>query len=431
MSTDVRRAPLPVAQQVFSESPPPATTVGRLLADIHELAPAIAARAAEIENARRLPSDLVATLKSIGVFRLFVASSHGGLELDLPTGLEILATLSRIDGSVGWIAMNNSVGSLFVPSLPRETYERIYRDGPNVTFAGVSQPAGKAWPAAGGWRVGGRWPFASGCRHADWMAGFCVVTEEDGKPLLGEAGQSQMRCVWLPARDWRIEDTWHAAGLKGTGSDHIVLEDKVVPAANFFDPLRGTPCLPGPLYRAVPQLLPLLNGAAALGMAEGALDDLLAVADAGRQQLRAAVPMRESETFHYELGRVVADLVAARAFLQAQGASHWRHAVAGTLNDEALLAEGTQAGIWVTTTCLRVVDACFALAGGSAVYDSSSLQRRLRDLHVAAQHATVQQRHYAAAGKSVGERFRRRPTELDQAAVEVVVPRRGAANIAH
>jgi hypothetical protein len=34
------------------------------------------------------------------------------------------------------------------------------------------------------------------------------------------------------------------------------------------------------------------------------------------------------------------------------------------------------------------------------VYDSSPLQRRLRDLHVAAQHATVHQRHYVAAGKA-------------------------------
>jgi len=51
---------------------------------------------------------------------------------------------------------------------------------------------------------------------------------------------------------------------------------------------------------------------------------------------------------------------------------------------------------------------CFALAGGSAVYDSSPLQRRLRDLHTAAQHAAVQQRHYAAAGKIAAEQFRRR-----------------------
>jgi len=118
--------------------------------------------------------------------------------------------------------------------------------------------------------------------------------------------------------------------------------------------------------------------------------------------------MRESETFQFELGRVCADLRAARAFLRAQGASHWRHAVAGTLRDEALSAEGTQAGIWVATTCVRVADACFALAGGNAVYDSSPLQRRLRDLHTAAQHAAVQQRHYATAGKMATEQFRRR-----------------------
>src|SRR5262249_8412913 len=90
---------------------------------------------------------------------------------------------------------------------------------------------------------------------------------------------------------------------------------------------------------------------------------------------------------------------AARGFLQVQGASHWRHALAGTLNDEALFVEGTQTAVWIVTTCVRAADTCFALAGGSALYETSPLQRRLRGLHVAAQHATVQQRHYANAGK--------------------------------
>ena len=67
------------------------TTAKRLLADIRELAPDITARAAEIEAARRIPPDLVETLRSIGVFRLFVPRSHGGLEIDLPTALEIIA----------------------------------------------------------------------------------------------------------------------------------------------------------------------------------------------------------------------------------------------------------------------------------------------------------------------------------------------------
>jgi alkylation response protein AidB-like acyl-CoA dehydrogenase len=63
------------------------------------------------------------------------------------------------------------------------------------------------------------------------------------------------------------------------------------------------------------------------------------------------------------------------------------------------MAEGTQAGVWVTNACLRVAEICFALGGGSAVYEGSKLQRRLRDLQVAAQHAAVQQRNYVDAGK--------------------------------
>src|SRR5262249_35671486 len=167
----------------------------------------------------------------------------------------------------------------------------------------------------------------------------------------------------------------------------MAVRDTVVPAANFFDLASGVPCLPGPLYQAVRQVLPLLHGAVSVGMAEGAVDDLVALANTGRQQLRAAVAMRDSEAFQSELGRVAADIRAARAFLEGQAARHWRHALAGTLRDEALLTEGTQTATWLATTCVRAADACFALGGSSALYESSPLQRRLRDLHAAAQHA--------------------------------------------
>jgi alkylation response protein AidB-like acyl-CoA dehydrogenase len=94
----------------------------RLLANIRELAPAITSRAAEIEAGRRMPPDLVQALRSIGIFRIFVPQSHGGLELDMPTALEILGALSRIDGSVGWTAMIGGGCDLFAPLLPRDTY---------------------------------------------------------------------------------------------------------------------------------------------------------------------------------------------------------------------------------------------------------------------------------------------------------------------
>jgi len=372
----------------------------RLLADIRELATAISSRAAEIEAGRRMPPDLVEALRSIGIFRMFVPQSHGGLELDMPAALEIFGALSRIDGSVGWTAMIGGGCDMFASLLPRDTYEQVYENGPDVIIAGTVQPAGRAEAVAGGWRVNGRWPFASGCQHADWMFGLCVMTEA-GKPLPGPAGEGGpplVRGVFLPAREWHIEDTWYVAGLKGTGSHHIALRDTVVPAANLFDLVNGVPCLPGPLYQAVRQFLPLMHGASSVGMAEGALDELVALANTGRQQ-QAAVPMRDSETFQGELGRIGAELRAARAFLQVQAASHWRHALAGTLKDEALYTQGTQSAIWLATTCVRAADACFALAGSGAIYETSPLQRRLRDLHTAAQHFAAQQRHYVSAGK--------------------------------
>src|SRR5262245_26467231 len=85
----------------------------RLLIDIQDLTPALGARAAEMEAEGRIPEDVVGLLKAIGAFRLFVPQSHGGLELELPTGLRIVTALARIDGSVGWTAMIGNGGPLF------------------------------------------------------------------------------------------------------------------------------------------------------------------------------------------------------------------------------------------------------------------------------------------------------------------------------
>lgn len=369
---------------------------GMLLA-IRELAPVIAARAAEIEAARRLPPDLVDRLKSIGIFRMFVPRSHGGLELDLPAGLEVMKALARLDGSVGWIAIVAGVGGLFAAASRPELYQRVYQDGPDVAICGSSQPAGTAERVADGYLVKGRWPFASGCTHADWIGGFCIVTE-NGKPALGPQGKPQVRAVLLPAHDWEIEDSWHAAGLKGTGSHHITLRETLVPETHVFD-LDAAPRLSGPLYQALRQWLPLLHGAFSVGLAEGTVDELLALAHTGRQQLYAAVPMQESEIFQFELGRISADLRAAQAFYEVQVASHWRRALSGAVNDADLLIEGARSAVWLATTCVGIADACFALAGSSAVYESSPLQRRLRDLHVGAQHAHAQQGQYVEIGK--------------------------------
>jgi indole-3-acetate monooxygenase len=362
---------------------------------IRDLKPLVLRDAIEADENYGLSTAVIDAMKSAGIFRIFVPREHGGLELDLPQIVEVIRSLSRIDASVGWTAMIGAGSALFATMLPRAIFERIYRNHADTIIAGSTQVLGRVEKRDDGWHASGRWPFASGCRHADWMLGFCKLVEsKDGEP-----GKPKVVVVILPASNWTIEPTWRAPGLKGSGSHHIVLDSTVVPNENFFDMSAQERWADGPLYGGVPQIIALLHGAVSLGIAEGALDDLLAIAASGRRQERADAPMRDTEAFQTDLGCLHAALRAARGLLLEQTESHWRHALAARLGTNALLVEGSQAAIWTIGTCVSVVDKCFALAGSAALYDDSPLQRRMRDIHVAAQHNLMQPRHYVKAGK--------------------------------
>jgi len=371
----------------------------RLLADVRALAPEIVARAGEAEASRTLPRDLVDKLRAIGVFRMFAPESHGGLELALPDILEIVSAIAAADGSAGWTVMIGVYSAPMFSRLPRATFDAIYARSPDIIQAGGVQSSGKAEIVEGGYRVSGRWQTASGCLHADWILGGCVVTK-GGAPVDGPfQGRPLERQVVLPASAWTIEDTWNSLGLKGTGSHHVNLADVFVPEAQSLDFAMGPSCLPGPLYDVIGPTVPLLHAAFALGLAEGARADLLAVAASGRQQLFSRTLLRDTTTFQYELGRIDADIRAARAYFEQRAALEWRRALAGTPGDPTRFVETQQMEIWVTATSARAIDLCHTLAGANAVYDSSPLQRRLRDIHTGSQHVMAHLRHYATAGR--------------------------------
>ena len=370
------------------------TDAARILSDVRSMCPLLGTRSREFEADRRIPVDVIDRLKEIGVFQMLVPRSHGGLELDLATIVSVIVELARADASTAWTAMIGSGSTLYASMLPKRVYDAIYVAGPDVVFAGSTQLLGTARRIDAGWHVSGRWPFASGCLHADWIIGFCAVEADDP----AQPGPPRTLAVVLPASRWRIDDSWHVPGLKATASHHVALDREIVATDCLFDLATGWPWLEGPLYTGVHQILSLLHAAVSLGIAQAALADIVTLARSGRRQHLAPAPMRDSEIFQVELGRAQADVRAAEALLMAQVDSHWCAARAGTLATPAKLIEGSQTAIWVADTCRRATDTCFALGSSAALYDHSPLQRRMRDMRVAAQHSYVQPRQYSKAG---------------------------------
>ena len=380
---------------------PDGVTLDQMLLRIAALAPMVARLAPDIEQDRRLPAELVSAFKSARIYSMLVPRRYGGLELDAPSSFRAVAALARLDGSVGWNAMIGQIASLMPFLASPALCEEIFRDGKDHVFAGSGQPVGRAERVPGGWKVTGSWPFASGCQYAEWIGPTCV-TMENGSPIEAADGPGPMtRTFLIPAERWEIRDTWHAFGLRGTGSHHVVLTDAFVPDENFFEFPFGASFAPDPIFRMFPELVALSHGSVAVGIAEGAIMDLVELAGAGVKQLFMTTPLVETERFKEGLARLDADLMAARALLESQITRVWHDRERPAAKNPARGAEQRQAAVWITSACLRVAEGCFELAGSRAVYESSSLQRRVRDLRVAAQHVAVHPRHYVTAGAAI------------------------------
>jgi alkylation response protein AidB-like acyl-CoA dehydrogenase len=366
-----------------------ATTPERVIAAARELAPTIAARAAEAEAARRVPRDLLDQLVGASCFGMLLPRSHGGVGADLTAALRLLETLARADASVAWTVMIGGSAWVDLAGLPRTTFDALFTGAP-VIVAGVFAPSGSITPVDGGYRVTGRWGFASGCEHADVLYGNCVEGIVDGAPRL--------RIAVLTPDQVEVEDTWTVSGLCGTGSHHIRVTDVLVPAERTLNPLAAEPCLDAPVARIpVPALLALHIAAVAIGTAQGAVDDVGDLAPR-KVPLLAAGPLAAGPLFQFELATADTELRAARALLHETAESLWSNAVAGDPFTLVQRAEARAAAVWATARAAAVVDAAYRSGGGSALYADNPLQRRLRDAHAITQHFLVKQDTMITAG---------------------------------
>ena len=348
------------------------------------LVPVLRERAAEAEARRRLPVETVHDLVQTGLIRATLPRRLGGTEIDYRTMMELVAIIAHGCGSTAWVACNFLSCTFKLARWPREAQDEVWNNSLDALLTGTLVfPAGRAKRGGGGYVLSGRWPFGSGINHADWH--FFGATEEDGT----------LSMFLVPKSDYTIIDTWRAAGLRGTGSHHVTVDDMFVPDHRRLrvEDTRdgnspGNAVNTGAVYRR-----PLFSmffswvGASVLGIAEAAVENYAAVT---RSRLANYSGQRVADygTVQVNLAEAMSSVEAARRLFLQNCDDAMAIAKAGDLPTLEQRARYRAEGAFASTLCCRAVDLVFTASGGGGLYDDNPLSRSFRDIHAGRAHIT-------------------------------------------
>jgi alkylation response protein AidB-like acyl-CoA dehydrogenase len=356
----------------------------------------VRARAPEIEQARRLPADLAATLAKSGLFRMMAPSVYGGGQASPVDYVRTVEAMAEADASTGWCVMIAATTGLLTAYLPEDHARAIMAD-PDTITGGVFAPMGKAVAQGDHWRVSGRWKWASGSQNCAWLAGGAMLIE-DGQPLLDDQGQPRHKMMLFPAAEVELLDTWRVAGLCGTGSVDMVAQDVLVPRDRAVALHADTPRIDAPLYRFPPfGLLAAGVAAVSLGNARASLDAFAHRAARATSQ-GSQRKLAERNVVQAEFARATANLEAARAFYYQAMEAAWAAVQTGKAPIEAR-AKVRLASAHAAQVGADVTRAIYDLGGGAAVFLDDELQRRFRDAHVITHHVMVAPSMFELTGR--------------------------------
>ena len=369
-----------------------------LLQRAEALLPSLSERAAAAESARRLPAETAAAFHENGLFRVLQPARVGGAELDYGILVDLGAVVARACPSSAWNLTNLLSHHWMLALFEAEVQEEVWGPDPDVLIAAsLIFPAGKARAVDGGFTISGRWPFASGIDNSGWTMLGGIVAGTD---------PAEHRIFVLPRSDYEILDTWHAAALRGTGSNDVVAADAFVPAHRTLavEETKGgkAPGLAlngGALYRLpVFAMFPYVLAGCALGAAEGALDGFVG-ATRRRVGSYSGVRVAEHAPVQIKIAEAAVRIEAAGALMRAACAEAMAHGAAGTVPDFVTKTRYRRNGAYAANECRRAVAILFEVAGGAALYEHNPLQRYFRDVHAINAHISF---NFDIAGAQYG-----------------------------
>jgi alkylation response protein AidB-like acyl-CoA dehydrogenase len=359
------------------------TPVTALLDRLPALAAQFSSRARETEQLATLPADLVAEAKRAGVFTMFMPAALGGLEAPPATLVEVVEELSRADASAGWCTLIGNA-TFFFSWLDPSVATGLIAGQPHISVAASFSPIGRFTPSGQGFRLNGTWKFMSGCRHADWFFLGGHIMDGDSPSMID--GRPDWRLAVVRPAQVEILDDWDVAGLCGTGSNSLTVHSAEIPEAHTIVPFFSPAPHDGPLWR-IPffTLIGALLVGHPLGVGRRALDEFATFART-KTRAGATTTIANEDDAQVALTAAEGDLQSARSFAYDTLGDIWETACRGDSPDVDQRARFLLATIQSLRAAKNAVNTAYTYAGASVIYADHSLQRCLRDLHVAAQH---------------------------------------------
>jgi alkylation response protein AidB-like acyl-CoA dehydrogenase len=361
------------------------------------LAPTIRAQRAEIERDRSLPAPLVKQMADTGFFSLWLARSLGGPELTTVDYFRVIEELSRADGAVGWCALVAAGYSRLSGYLDDAVAREIFGDGSTVV-AGTINPTGRAEAVPGGFKVTGQWSYGSFIGHSAWTVGSSIVVE-DGAPRRGPDGAPDMRLMLFPTSAVEIIDTWRVGGLRGTGSHDFRVADLFVPEERAIAAFTAKPVRPGTLFAApFITVFAMALATAPLGIARAAIEAFVELAE-GKTPIGGSAKLRDKASAQADVGKAEALVRSARAFLIDELRGIWDTVAAGEMPSLRQRAVARLAAAQAASASAQAVDLIYNAAGGTALYETSLIERCFRDVHATTQHVGISSANFEISGR--------------------------------
>ncbi len=348
-----------------------------------EFIAALASRARDAEAARRLPPETIADYRASELGRLVMPARYGGVQAEFPAILDPIRRMAHGCASSAWTLGFYMLHNWMLALFDEQTQNEVFADGPVLCPAPLA-PTGRAVPDGDGFRLSGRWSWATGVMDAQWILVGAICGPDDAPfPAL----------VLVPAADFTVDDVWHTAGMRATGSNDVVITDTWIPAhrlVNVIDIYGGT--APGAtLHDAAPYRWPMVPALAlvaampALGSAER-VTDLFAERLSKRVLAYSGAAQKDQPAAQIRLGSARVRLRALHGLLTDTATRIQELVDAGQRVSRAERADARAAAAHIVHESRSIIADLIEEAGASAHFLDNPLQRAKRDVDIICGH---------------------------------------------